>query len=148
MTSGSSIPGNAKQLSQEQVARQRAIMPALSRSTLQIAGRDAIDIGQPPVRAGAEIQTCYQIEQAMIGAVGDRNRQGLFIKGFDIATDDTAQHPAQRALLGVALTQGFKFLLEGAEGPQAVVLLGKPRIQLIHVSLFKQEKKLPVYTSA
>ena len=113
----------------------------------QIAGRDTVDVGQTPIRAAAEIQASHQIEQALIGAIGNRHRQGLFIKGFDIAADNSAQHPAQRALLGVALAQGFKFLLEIAEGTQAVVLLGKPRMQVIHISLFKQEKKLLAYTS-
>jgi hypothetical protein len=28
-------------------------------------------------------------------------------------------------------------LLEGVEGPQAVMLLRKPRVQVVHVSLFE-----------
>jgi hypothetical protein len=59
----------------------------------QIAGRDTVDVGQPPLGASAEIQGCNQIEQVMVSAVSDRNGQGLFIKGFDLAADDTAQHP-------------------------------------------------------
>jgi hypothetical protein len=48
--------------------------------------------------------------------------------------------------------QGLEFLLEGLEGPQAVVLLRKPRMQIGleefgHVSLFKLEKKLLAYTA-
>jgi hypothetical protein len=36
-------------------------------------------------------------------------------------------------------------LLEGVEGPQAVTLLRKPRMQVVHISLFKSWKKLRTY---
>jgi hypothetical protein len=39
-----------------------------------------------------------------------------------------------------------KFLLEGIKGPQAMMLLRKPRVQIVHVSLFKSWKKLWTYT--
>jgi hypothetical protein len=43
-------------------------------------------------------------------------------------------------------TKGCEFLLEGMKGAQAVMLLRKPRVQVVHVSLFKSEKKQPIYT--
>jgi hypothetical protein len=49
-------------------------------------------------------------------------------------------------LPGLVPAQGCEFLLEGVEGPQAVMLLRKPRVQAVHVSLFKSWKKLRIYT--
>jgi hypothetical protein len=40
-------------------------------------------------------------------------------------------------LLGLVPAQSCEFLLEDLEGPQAVVLLQKPRMQVVHVSLFE-----------
>src|SRR5262245_26370881 len=114
------------------------------RSMPQVARRHAVDVGQPPVGGGAEIDAGGQFQQAIIGAIGDRDGQRLLVEGVDITADDRIQEPAQRPLLGIAAADFVKFLLKGAEGPQAVVLLREPRIKVVHVCLFNQEKKLPV----
>ncbi|WP_211237310.1 hypothetical protein, partial [Neisseria gonorrhoeae] len=95
-------------------------------SVQEIAGRDTVDVSEAAVGIALEIKAGDEIEQAAIGSVGDRNRQRLLVKGFDIITDETAQQPANAALLGVVLAQYLEFLLEGPEGPQAVRLLRKP----------------------
>jgi hypothetical protein len=82
----------------------------------------------------------------MVSAVSDRNGQRLSVKGFDIAADDSIQQPTQSALLGVGRAQIVEFFLKSAESPQAVVLLRKPRMQVVHRCLFNWEKKLPIYT--
>jgi hypothetical protein len=109
----------------------------------QIERRHPVDIRQPLVGASVEIHARHQFQQAMMRAISDRNRQWQFIKRVDIAADDGAEQPAQSALLGVSLAEIVEFLLESAEGPQAVVLLRKPRMQVVHNCLFNQEKKLP-----
>jgi hypothetical protein len=112
----------------------------------QIARGDTVEVGQAPVRACAEVYASRQIEQTMVSAVSDRNGQGLFVKGFDIAADDSIHQPTQSALLRVALAQIVKFFLKSAESPQAVMLLRKPRMQIVHGCLFNWEKKLPSCT--
>jgi hypothetical protein len=103
----------------------------------EIARCNAIEVGQPAVRASLKIEACDQVEQAMIGAICDRDRQRFLVEGFDVATDEAAQQPAQGPLLRLIPAQCFDFLLEDLEGPQAVVLLRKPRMQVVHVSLFE-----------
>src|ERR1700681_1334469 len=112
----------------------------------QIARRHAVGIGQPPVRACVKIEAGDEVEQATVGTVRDRDRQRFFIEGVDIAANDGIQQPAQSALLRIAPADIIEVLLKSAESPQAVVLLRKPRMQVVHKSLFKWEKKLPVYT--
>ena len=90
-----------------------------------------------PIGISVEIQAGHHFEQTSVGAIGDRNGQGFFIEGIDVAADDTLQQPAHGALPGVAVAEIIQFLLKGAEGPQAVVLLRKPRVQVVHRSLFK-----------
>jgi hypothetical protein len=82
----------------------------------------------------------------VIGAVGDLDRQRGFVKGLDIAADETAQQAAQAALGGIVPAERLELLLKCTEGAQTVVLLRKPRVQVVHVSLFELQKKLPVYT--
>jgi hypothetical protein len=103
----------------------------------QIQRCHAVGVGQPPVSACAEIQAGDEVKQASVGTVRDRDRQRFFIEGFDIAADHGIQQPAQSALLRIAPADIIEFLLEGAESPQAVVLLRKPRMQVVHESLFK-----------
>ena len=54
----------------------------------EIAVRDAIDVGQAAVRIRPQIETCQQIEQTVMGAICDLDRQGLLIESLDIAADD------------------------------------------------------------
>ena len=103
----------------------------------QVQRRHAVGIGQPPVRACAEVEAGDEVEQATVGTVRDRDRQRFFIEGVDIAADDGIQQPAQSALLRIVPADIIEFLLKGAESPQAVVLLRKPRMQVVHKSLFK-----------
>ena len=103
----------------------------------QIQCGDTVDIGQPPVGISVEVQAGHHIKQTLVGAVRDRDGQRFLVEGLDVATDDTLQQPAHGALPGVAVAEIIQFLLKGAEGPQAVVLLRKPRMQVVHKSLFK-----------
>jgi hypothetical protein len=116
----------------------------------QIQRRDAVGVGQPPVGTGVEIQAGDEVEQPAVGSVREFYRQGFLIERIDIAADDGIEQPAQSALLRVVPADIVEFLLKSAESPQAVVLLRKPRMQVVHIhkSLFKQEKKLPVYMPA
>jgi hypothetical protein len=112
----------------------------------QIERGHAIDVGKAAVSARVDVQASHQVEQATVSAVSDGNRQRLFIKIFDVAADDDIQQPTQSTLLRVVAADLIEFLLKSAESPQAVVLLRKPRIQVVHVSLFMQEKKPPSCT--
>jgi len=80
-----------------------------------------------------------------MGAVRDFDRERFFIESRDVAIGETAQQPIQPALLGFGPAQAFEFLLEGLERSQPVVLLRKPSMQLVHVSLFECQKKRLIY---
>jgi hypothetical protein len=112
----------------------------------QIAGGYAVDVGKPPIRRRLEIKARQQLEQVIMGVVRDRDWERLFIERLDITGDETAQQPVQAALFRLVPAQAFKFLLEGFEGPQPMMLLRKPGIKIVHVSLFKREKKLWMYS--
>jgi hypothetical protein len=109
----------------------------LTGSRPEVARCDTIEVGKAVVRAGSKIEACNQIEQALVGAIRDRDRQGFLVKSFDVAADEVTQQPACSPLLGFVRAQSCEFLLEDPEGPQAVVLLQKPRMQVVHVSLFQ-----------
>jgi hypothetical protein len=113
----------------------------------EVARCNTIEVGEPVLRAGSKIEACDQVKQALIGAVRDRNRQRFLVKSLDIAADEVSQQPAQGLLLGLVAAQSFEFLLEDPEGPQAVVLLRKPRMQVVHISLFESWKKLRTYAA-
>jgi hypothetical protein len=106
---------------------------------------NTIEVSQPVLCTGSRIEARYQLEQPLMDAIRDRNRQRLLVKSFDIAADQRAQQSAQGPLPGLVPAQDCKFLLEGVEGPQAVMLLRKPRMQVVHISLFKSWKKLRTY---
>jgi hypothetical protein len=112
----------------------------------EIARCNTIEVGEAVVGAGSKIEACDQVEQTLKGAIRDRDRQRFLVKSFDIAADEVSQQPAQGPLLGLVPAQSYEFLLEGLEGPQAVVLLQKPRMQVVHVSLFESWKKLRTCT--
>jgi hypothetical protein len=112
----------------------------------EVARCNTIEVGEPALRAGSKIEACDQVEQPLKGAIRDRDRQRLLVKSFDVVADEGSQQPAQGALLGLVPAQSCEFLLEDLEGPQAVVLLRKPPMQVIHVSLFESWKKLRTYT--
>ena|ERR1700681_178942 len=94
----------------------------------EVARCNTIEVGEPVLRAGPKIEACDQVEQTLKGAISDRDRQRFLVKSFDIAADEVSQQPAQGPLLGLVPAQSCKFLLEDSEGPQAVVLLRKPRM--------------------
>src|SRR5882762_1911014 len=135
------MPGRDSSMRGPDPARRRS-KPArgpltFHRSMPEVARCNTIEVGEAVVRTGPKIEARDQIEQALIGAIRDRDRQRFFVKSFDVAADQRAQQPAQGPLPGLVPAQGCEFLLEGAEGPQAVMLLRKPRVQIVHVSLFK-----------
>jgi len=92
-----------------------------------------------------EIRAGHGIEQTSVRAVRDSDGQGFLI---EVATDDALQQPAHGALPGVAVAEIVQFLLKNAEGPQAVVLFRKPRMQVVIRASSSHEKKLPVYKVA
>jgi hypothetical protein len=53
----------------------------------KVARGNTIEIGEAAVRAGSKIEACDQVEQALIGAIRDRDRQRFLVKGFDVAAD-------------------------------------------------------------
>jgi hypothetical protein len=103
----------------------------------QVACCNAIDVGKTSSRVRLWVETGQQLNQALMGAVCNRDRQRLFIERLDVAADETAQQPVQAALLGLVLAQAFQFLLEVPEGSQAVMLVREPRIKIVHFGLFK-----------
>ena len=68
----------------------------------EVARCNTIEIGEAVVRAGLKIEACDQIEQALIGAIRDRDRQRFFVKSFDVAADYRAQQCPGSSLLKVA----------------------------------------------
>jgi hypothetical protein len=108
---------------------------------------NAIEVSQPILCTGSKIEARDQVKQPLMGAIRDRDRQRFLVKSFDIAADQRAQQPAQGPLPGLVPAHCCEFLLEGVEGPQALMLLRKPRIQIVHISLFKSWKKLRTYTA-
>jgi hypothetical protein len=103
----------------------------------EVAYRNTIEVGEAVIRAGSKTEACDQVEQALMGAIRDHDRQRFLVESFDVAADQRTQQPAQSPLPGRVPAQGRKLLLEGSEGPQAVMLLRKPRMQIVHVSLFE-----------
>src|ERR1700716_3948581 len=101
----------------------------------EVARCNTIEVGEPVLRAGSKIEAGDQVEQTLKGAIRDRQR--FLVKSFDIAADEVSQQPAQGPLLGLVPAQSCEFLLEDPEGPQAVMLQRKPRMQVVHVSLFE-----------
>jgi hypothetical protein len=108
---------------------------------------NAIEVSQPILCTGSKIEARDQVKQPLMGAIRDRDRQRFLVKSFDIAADQRAQQPAQGPLPGLVHAHCCEFLLEDVEGPQAVMLLRKPRTQIVHISLFKLWKKLRTYTA-
>jgi hypothetical protein len=51
----------------------------------EVARCDTIEVGEAAVRAGLSLRACDQIEQALIGAIRDRDRQRFLVKSFDVA---------------------------------------------------------------
>ena len=60
-------------------------------------------------------------------AVGDGDGQRRLVISVDMIADNRTQEQANRPLPGIAGADFVKLLLESAEGPQAVVLVRKPR---------------------
>jgi hypothetical protein len=114
----------------------------------QVARCHAVDISQAAIGIGLKIEASNEIEQAAIGAVCDIHRQRRLVENLDVAAHQAIQKRIQTPLFGFASAQGLEFLLEVPEGPQAVVLLRKPGMKVVHVSLFVWLKKLPAYTAS
>ena len=89
--------------------------------------RDAVDIGKAAIRIGLKIEASHEIEQAAIGAVGDRHRQRRLVVGLDVAADQTAQQGAQSLLRRLAGAQEIELLLEVFEGSAGRGVAAKAR---------------------
>jgi hypothetical protein len=72
-------------------------MPSSIPSMPEVACCSTIEVGEA-VRAGSKIEACDQVEQALIGAIRNRDRQRFLVKSFDIAADEG--QPVQGPLLG------------------------------------------------
>ena len=107
------------------------------RSLPQLAGRHAVDVGEAARGVSVQIEAFDQRQQAPIGDFGNVDRQRRLVKGLDVAADDTAEQAAQAALGGIAPAECLELVLKGLEGPQAVVLLRKPCVQIVHMSSFE-----------
>jgi len=105
-------------------------------SVPEFALGNPVDIGKPAIRITREVDALNQCQQAVIGAVGDLDRERGLVKSLDIVADKAAQQAAQAALGGIIPSERLDLLLKVPEGPQTVVLLGKRRVQVVHVSLF------------
>ena len=81
----------------------------------EVARCNTIEIGEAVVRAGLKIEACDQIEQALIGAIRERDRQRFFVKSFDVAADYRAQQSEQGPLPGLVPAQSCEFLLENVD---------------------------------
>jgi hypothetical protein len=113
----------------------------------EIERRNAVDVSQPMISIGLEVQAGYQVEQPTVRPIRDSDRQRFFVEVFDKPTDKTAKQAAYSALLRAVAAEHLDVLLEGSECSQAVVLLRKPVMQFVHDSLFgKRQKKLLVHT--
>jgi hypothetical protein len=53
----------------------------------EVARCNTIEVGEAVVRTGSNIETRDQVEQALIGAIRDRDRQRFLVKSFDVAAD-------------------------------------------------------------
>jgi hypothetical protein len=62
-------------------------LPYFTQSMPEVARCDTIEVGQPVLRTGSKIEARDQVEQALIGAIRDRDRQRLLVKSFDVAAD-------------------------------------------------------------
>jgi hypothetical protein len=62
---------------------------------------NAIEVSQPILCTGSKIEARDQVEQPLMGAIRDRDRQRFLVKSFDIAADQRAQQPAQGPLPGL-----------------------------------------------
>jgi hypothetical protein len=51
----------------------------------EVARCNTIEVGEPVLRAGSKIDACDQVEQALKGAIRDRQR--FLVKSFDVAAD-------------------------------------------------------------
>jgi len=63
---------------------------------------NAIEVSQLVLCSGSMIEARGKIEQPLMGAIRDRDRQRFLVKSFDIAADDVSQQPTQGPLLGRA----------------------------------------------
>jgi hypothetical protein len=71
----------------------------------EVARCDTIEVGEAVVGAGSKIEARDQVEQPLIGAIGNRDRQRFLVKSLDVAADQRAQQPAQGALPGLVPAQ-------------------------------------------
>jgi hypothetical protein len=71
-----------------------ALQQGFTRSVPEVARCNAIEVGEAVVRAGSKIEAYDQVQQALMGAIRNRDRQRFLVKRFDIAADEAAQQAA------------------------------------------------------
>jgi hypothetical protein len=62
---------------------------------------NAIEVSHLVLCSGSMIEARGKIEQPLMEAIRDRDRQRFLVKSFDIAADQRAQQPAQGPLPGL-----------------------------------------------
>jgi hypothetical protein len=67
-------------------------------SVPEFALGNPIDIGEPAIRITREVDALNQCQQAVIGAVGDLDRERGLVKSLDVVADKAAQQAAQAAM--------------------------------------------------
>lgn len=71
----------------KKVARGVPLAEVSHKSMPEAARCNAIEVGQPDLCAGSRIEARNQVEQPLVGAIRDRDRQRFLVKSFDVAAD-------------------------------------------------------------
>jgi hypothetical protein len=103
----------------------------------EVARCNTIEVGEAVVRAGSKIEARDQVEQPLIGAIGDPRQAKVPRQTLRCSRRPKSSATGTRLVARARPRSKLRVLLEGVEGPQAVMLLQKPRVQVVHVSLFK-----------
>jgi hypothetical protein len=101
----------------------------------EVVRGNTIEVGEAVVHVGSKIEACDQLKQALMGDLRPRQtkvaRQKLRYS-CRRGNSATGTRPVARARHRSKLR-----VFAGRSGPQAVVLLRKPRMQVVRVSLFE-----------
>ena len=87
----------------------------------QLARHDAIEVGEPVVRASSKIEACDQVEQALLGTTRDSQR--FLVKSIDIAADEVTRQSVASPFLRLVAGQVLDFSLEYLEDPRSLETL-------------------------
>ena len=75
----------------------------------EVARCNTIEVGEPVLSAGSKIEACDQVEQSLIGAIRDRDRQRFLVKKLRCSRRLRAQQPAQGLCPGSSLLKVASF---------------------------------------